>query len=272
MCARPGFTSDGFQYRCRHCAPCMLSRQLAWTTRIVLESRMHPHSLFVTLTYDQDHLPEDNSLEPQVVSGFLKRLRARGVVCRFHVAGEYGSRLGRPHYHLTLFGDFSGIDIRAIIEQCWDRGFVQVGILKPGGASYVAKYATKGFTKSGDVALKGRHPEYHEMSLRPGLGASYIDHMALVLTSRAGSALLARFTDIPTSVRIDGFNYPLDRYLQARLRLALGRDRKMPESRKQEIVFEENLLPPGERWSRRKQHEQVAKGRIQRGIEKETLR
>ena len=66
---------------------------------------MHPANCFVTLTYDEKHLPKDGSLCLEHVQLFLKRLRfGSAFPLRYFLCGEYGEKTSRPHYHICLFG------------------------------------------------------------------------------------------------------------------------------------------------------------------------
>ena len=89
---------------------------------------MHEENAFITLTYDDEHLPELGSLKFSDFQKFIRRFRkklaredmkAHGVVyrrLRFYHCGEYGDKEGRPHFHAILFGyDFT--------DKClWVRG------------------------------------------------------------------------------------------------------------------------------------------------------
>lgn len=119
---------------CGKCVGCKLDYSREWASRIVMESMFHDDpGLFVTLTYDDDHLPimiddgtehivkgkgfsadyctKGATLYKKDVQDWMKRLRRNlsyhydvnsGV--RFYLAGEYGSHGLRPHYHVCLFG------------------------------------------------------------------------------------------------------------------------------------------------------------------------
>lgn len=86
----------------------MITKRQEWTFRLMLEMRESPFNYFVTLTYDQEHLPSDG-VSLGEVQRFMKRLRkrlsARSTKVRFFAVGEYGSQSGRAHYHLLLFTD-----------------------------------------------------------------------------------------------------------------------------------------------------------------------
>lgn len=85
--------------------PCRLNRRRLWTHRLLLEQLKHGDSCFLTLTYDEKHLPEGGSLVPKHAQDFLKRLRSKtNLKLRYYLVGEYGEDTERPHYHVALFG------------------------------------------------------------------------------------------------------------------------------------------------------------------------
>ena len=90
---------------CGQCYACRLNKSRDWATRCVLEAKMHDKNCFITLTYNDDNLPQDLSLHKEDFVKFMKRLRKNtGEKIRFYMAGEYGSLYQRPHYHACLFG------------------------------------------------------------------------------------------------------------------------------------------------------------------------
>ena len=52
---------------------CRLERSRQWAVRCMHEASMHMFNSFVTLTYDDDHLPEYNSLNYKHFQDFMKR-------------------------------------------------------------------------------------------------------------------------------------------------------------------------------------------------------
>jgi len=161
---------------------------------------MHEDNSFVTLTYDDEHLPPDNSLRVQDWQNFAKALRyqmrkddethkQRIRKLRFFHCGEYGETNGRAHLHALLFGvDFHDkiyektnregdkLYTSATLTRLWGRGRTIVGAVTFESAAYCARYILKKIT--GPEAKKhynGRKPEYTTMSRRPGIGKSWID-------------------------------------------------------------------------------------------------
>ena len=184
---------------CGLCSGCRLERSRQWATRIMHERSLHESACFVTLTYDEESLPEGNSLDYPAVQKFMKRLRKRtGSPVRFYLCGEYGDEKGRPHYHICLFGfDFpdkvyyrrtkSGerIYVSRLLESLWPFGLSSIGDLTWQSAAYVARYCMK--KVNGDLAeahyeyidsdgvVHNRVPEFAHMSLKPGIGAGWLE-------------------------------------------------------------------------------------------------
>ena len=183
---------------CGRCVGCRLERSRQWAVRCMHESSLHMFNSFVTLTYDDDHLPEFNSLNYKHYQDFMKRLRKRFDGVRFYMCGEYGEDFSRPHYHAILFNCFfadrkkhstgdSGATIftSETLNNLWPYGFASIGDVTFESAAYVARYVMKKVT--GDAAeehystvdpLTGeilcRVPKFNRMSLKPGIGAEWI--------------------------------------------------------------------------------------------------
>jgi len=178
---------------CGKCSGCLAERARQWSVRIVHEASLHEASSFLTLTYSREFLPVDGSISVRECQLFLKRLRAAvdPVKIRFFLCGEYGEKLGRPHYHAIIFGfDFpdrvriGGSDDRPLfrsdlLDRTWQNGFASIGSVTTESARYVANYSLKkvtGVLAAGHYA--GRVPEFVLMSRRPGIGRGWIERFA----------------------------------------------------------------------------------------------
>ena len=104
--ASAGFTDKKILLPCGKCQACLAKRTNEWALRCTHEAQQHDHNVFITLTYDDDHLPEDRGLHHEDFQKFMKRLRkARtGQKIRYFMCGEYGGLNDRPHFHALLFG------------------------------------------------------------------------------------------------------------------------------------------------------------------------
>lgn len=188
---------------------------------MMLESLVHAHSSFVTLTYDDASLPEAGSLEPRDLQLWLKRFRqAYAIPVRYFACGEYGDISWRPHYHLALFGhNREEVDV---VRETWGRGHVVVGDLTLHSAQYIAGYVTKKMTGKDDVRLNGLYPEFARMSLKPGIGALAIPDVAAALQNKNGWDEISRLSDVPSALRHGQRVMPLGRYMRIRLRAAMN--------------------------------------------------
>lgn len=174
------------QLPCGQCIGCRLERSRQWAVRCMHEAQLHADNCFVTLTYNDENLPEDGSLNKRHFQLFCKRLRKRVSPFRFFHCGEYGDQFRRPHYHACLFGlDFPDKklfskrdDIRVYesptLSEVWGLGFATVGALTFESAAYVARYVLKKVTGPDAQDFYGDlQPEYVTMSRRPGIAASW---------------------------------------------------------------------------------------------------
>ena len=162
---------------CGHCIGCIKDYRASWSVRIMLEASLYERNCFITLTYDDAHLPSDNRPHREEIVKFMKRLRNLGVECRYFYCGESGTKNGRAHYHAIIFGyDFpdkkllsrtqsgSLIYRSETLEKLWTFGISSIGDVDPGSACYVAQYANK-------KKLSGENDgSFVGMSRRPGLG------------------------------------------------------------------------------------------------------
>ena len=202
------------EFACGQCMPCRISRRRLWTHRMLLETLKHDSNSFATLTYADDFVPLNGSLNPRHVQLWLKRFRKEisPVSLRFFLVGEYGDVSQRPHYHAALFG--VGPELQDLVAKTWQMGHVMLGDLTVQSARYIAGYVTKKMTRWDDPRLNGRHPEFSRMSLRPGIGASAVPDIALtLLDTDQGRQHLARLSDVPTSLKHGSSDMPLGRLL-----------------------------------------------------------
>lgn len=225
-----------YAYPCGQCMPCRINKRRQWTTRMMLESLGHKSNIFITLTYDDDHKPEDNSVTKKEIQLFFKRLRNNtGKQYRYFACGEYGEKTKRPHYHAVIFG--GSIDDNDAIEKAWGKGFITIAEFSRQRASYVAGYTIKKLTQE-DAFDDGRQPEFALMSRMPGIGLNYVNNIIeamkrgnyiLVSDDSNNSVDRSRAIPLPSQVRIDGKLYPLDNYMRSKIRDVLD---KYPDSEK----------------------------------------
>lgn len=263
LCSKP-YRKGVEEYGCGQCMPCRINRRRLWVSRLLLESKLYDRSYFVTLTYDEAHVPVDKSLVPRDVTLFLKRLRKSvPYKLRYFAVGEYGDISGRPHYHVMLFGLLDP----SKVALAWEVGFVHVGEVTPESCNYICGYACKGWTLP-NVALKGRHPEFVRMSLKPGIGGDAVPLIAERLVTDYGSRSIALAGDVPSELRFGGKRQPLGRYLRKRLRKACGfaevsEPKGISEIRARALQVElSELGNRRKREEKRSQHKSIAETRV----------
>ncbi len=201
---KQGFVDLKLKVPCGQCIGCRLEKSRQWALRCHHESLLHADNCFITLTYNDDFLPDDLSLHKKHFQDFLKRMRRSFGPMRYLHCGEYGvateknNFIARPHYHAVIFGfDFSdkifwkkvngqSLYLSADLEERWEKGYCTVGTLTFDSAAYVARYILK--KVNGDQAQSHYErinfetgevcqvlPEYITMSRRPGIATDWFD-------------------------------------------------------------------------------------------------
>lgn len=171
------------------------------------------NGMFLTLTYDDQHLPKCGHFDERDIVLFVKRLR-KILPCQIRTLGvaEYGERTGRAHFHLLVFGyqfpdkkilrqtdsTHSGqkYDIfeSKTLQKLWDKGISEFGTVTEQSCSYVARYLYKKTKKTdhGDPCenCQNEKPKKSKIvcrSRRPGLGSQFCD--SYIDVSRASRSL-----------------------------------------------------------------------------------
>lgn len=198
------------QIPCGHCIGCRLEYSKQWSDRLMLESLDHENNFFITLTYDDAHLPDPVLIEKDGMKFWAEPLSKKDITkflhdirqkiapdkIRFFICGEYGPATMRPHYHGILFGlnlreGDEKLDLvptrhyneigqqifeSRFLEKIWNKGSVEIGTVTPQSCSYVARYCMKkvdGFDRSYYLDI-GLEPEFLRMSKHPGIGHNQI--------------------------------------------------------------------------------------------------
>lgn len=181
------------EVRCGKCSGCRLEYARQMSIRCIHESMMHEQNCFVTLTYNNENLPVNGSVDKRDIELFIKRLRRHiePEAVYYYGCAEYGSRLRRPHYHGIFFGydppdkklykdgskrtgrfrlqdyDKFSIYTSESLEKIWSKGYCTVGKVTLESAGYVARYVSKkvdGY--KGKEYYNGKEPEFSFISKR----------------------------------------------------------------------------------------------------------
>lgn len=218
---------------CGQCIHCRANRRREWVHRILLEMKSHDLNTFLTLTYDNDHLPDGGTLVPEHVTTFIKRLRYHyDQPIKYYAVGEYGEETERPHYHIALFNHpnckYGRTRNRPLccdectkLKKIWSMGNVYLGELNEHSATYIAGYILKKLTNEKDERLQGRYPEFARMSKKPAIGSAYIDNISEQL-------IKYKAREVPFYL-LQGQKYmPLDNYM----RNAISKKTNLPKAKK----------------------------------------
>ena len=206
------YLKDFVEVPCGQCIECRLNRSRKWADRCMMELQYHTQSWFITLTYDNEHIPKNPMYDPDTgevyaenatlvkkdFQDFMKRLRRAYEYAghenklRFFAAGEYGSETMRPHFHAILFGlELDSDDLTLykrnlqgdnlynskLISSCWKKGFSVVGEVTWQSCAYVARYIMKKHLgkDSEFYDIYNIEPEFTLMSRKPGIARQYYE-------------------------------------------------------------------------------------------------
>lgn len=216
---------DGLSVPCGKCLLCRMAKRREWSTRMLHELTYWEDSIFLTLTYDNEHLPlnplgmplnYNGSLKKSDLQKFIKRIRKRiePNKIKYFACGEYGDKEERPHYHLIIFG-LSILDDELIMS-CWpfcdwtNKAIAEnsMGLAEADSIRYVAQYIDKKY--SGELENehywnKGRDPVFRIGSC--GLGKSYMLDNAEQMISNS-------------YVSVNGVKQSLPRYYMKKLNIS----------------------------------------------------
>lgn len=144
---------------CGYCPECINKRRDAWSFRLFHEQQSSFLTLFTFLSYDDGNLPTMDGypvLNWSDITLYLKRVRKElstlDVKLTYFIAGEYGPRTLRPHYHSLFFfhRDTPLTDFRDtayfinLLRKHWNKGFINSEVPCSDGVSgYCSKYIMK---------------------------------------------------------------------------------------------------------------------------------
>lgn len=181
LCTSPIYVRDRLgrvkEAGCGKCEDCLRKKRNEWVQRLLAEWRYSACTKFVTLTYDDAHLPieqvgEDEyrfTVNKRDIQLFLKRFRKLHKV-RYFLVSEFGDATHRPHYHALFFFDefLKNDEVNLLIQMSWDAGWIiDVSDLESvNGLRYVCKYLYKQQDEEKSFMLCSRNP---------AIGMAYVD-------------------------------------------------------------------------------------------------
>lgn len=172
QCTSPRTAPGGITVPCGKCLGCRMAHNREWSIRILHEMESWDYSSFVTLTYAPDYLPIDNELVKAHLQLFIKRLRQSMLPrkLKYFACGEYGKLMGRPHYHLIIFG--IGPKEDELIREAWPNGFIYMGTVTFESAQYVTGYIYDKI--SGQIAASFGHKVKPFQLCSQGMGKEWL--------------------------------------------------------------------------------------------------
>lgn len=139
---------------CGKCDGCLLDKRKRLGVQVYHEAQMTDFKCMATLTYDEDHNP--GVIRKEDGQKFIKRMRnwPNSLNFKYLIAGEYGERTHRPHFHMAIIGhDFlGGPDCQTLGEDqysnklltdIWGMGAVHIVPLTIERCMYVTGYCMK---------------------------------------------------------------------------------------------------------------------------------
>ena len=170
---------------CGKCFYCRRKYILMWSLRLTHELITYENkAVFVTLTYNDENLPPDKSVNVRDIQLFIKRLRKyySGIKIKYFCVSEYGSekRTLRPHYHLIIYGltfDNTKEEVfrhsAIFTKYIWKKGFTTVKPVHCNTIGYTLKYIMKNVLyENKQLVKKGLKVNFSLKS--KGLGLDYL--------------------------------------------------------------------------------------------------
>lgn len=167
---------------CGKCLNCLMARANTWAVRCCLEASLYDQNYFVTLTYDDLHIPFTSKMVKKDFQDFIKRLRKEFPGVRYFACCERGEHTQRLHIHAILFNlqlkDLKYVGKREVgycwksasLERIWSKGLTDLGEVSLQSCRYVARYAQKKLTNPNT-----KNDEWLVMSLKPGIAQRYFE-------------------------------------------------------------------------------------------------
>lgn len=199
---------------CGRCPECLSKKRLDWFIRLKIELANSTSCYFITLTYNDEHLPHSELGRPcfsvRDVQLFMKRYRKHyePIKLRYFLIGEYGGQFGRPHYHAIIFNlpNKSIYELNQTLAQIWDNGYTSIANVTDSRLNYVCKYCIQNLQGKKSYSCESEYPPFLS-SRNPGIGCSYVND----------DNVIYHLNNETVQTFIDGKPYILPRYLKDKI-------------------------------------------------------
>lgn len=199
---------------CGKCHACLSNKRKSWAFRIAQELKHSETALFLTFTYDDDHVIYGEfkpTLFKRDMQLFLKRLRKyitdkkimsqraqKPPQIKYFIVGEYGSETERPHYHGLLFN--IPLQVHPFITDIWQKGFVHFGNVEEASTLYTMKYIVQP-----EDQMQGVEKQFSLIS--KGIGSSYLSNAMIKYHKKGLKAFVVN----------NGYKQAMPRYYREKL-------------------------------------------------------
>lgn len=133
-----------YLHPCGQCLNCRINDTRSWyvRSRFEIKKAERPFQYFLTLTYNEENLPDDGLCDKVEFKHFLNNLNTSfGLRMRYFGTSDYGSINNRCHYHAIILSTKK--ITQAQVERIWKRGFVYLKPLNNENLKYVLRYTIK---------------------------------------------------------------------------------------------------------------------------------
>lgn len=137
-------TKRYFLRPCGQCLACRINDLRSWFVRSHFELKKleRPFHYFLTLTYNDDNLPEDGLCHKEDLKKFLNNLNTSfSLKMRYFATSDYGSVSNRPHYHAIILSSEKITSDQ--VSRIWKKGFIYLKSCNTENIKYTLRYTVK---------------------------------------------------------------------------------------------------------------------------------
>lgn len=184
----------------------MAKKRSDWFIRLLSEYINSNNAVFFTLTYDNDHIPQDYSVSREDLWHFIRRLKqSQKQQLRYFCVSEYGDNTFRPHYHGILFNLDNSLNnhdnFLSFLQIKWKSGFVSTAPVTFRRLNYVVKYCIK------SKPVDGRHKPFMCCNHRPAIGECFLTPQMVNFIKNEKKTLIQYY----------GYTRPLPKFYRKRI-------------------------------------------------------
>lgn len=191
---------------CGRCTNCFASDAFNWFFRLKAEYRACRNCHFLTLTFDDRHLPKGFKNGKDEFQKFLKRLRKNyqfhkyAPNFRYYAITELGGSFGRLHLH-AIFFDSPWQNLYTAWSnylKTWNNGIVRVSEVNDNRISYVTKYIYQQenrpvaeYIRVDNHNFRVQEPNFFQRFMSKGIGMAFLTpEMVRYLRDRGDGTLM----------------------------------------------------------------------------------